>query len=229
MNRRLKKARRWNRIIQHQDDITPFAQWGTLHIGTSFDVARLRRRFHELNASGHSFVSFLEQSRRGKRPHLHFLFKSRVSHDEFRQYAIDCLSRRKGKPPLGISKRIRLQIKDIIPHKRRGLFRYVTKATPRLQKKVRPLASGMQTVFAVGDVWDKPTTELAKLTEKDIERKLVWNLMGDQELLMQIMNGDLTADEVRRPHFFYYWHRGQYGRRYFYPTNAELRANRNMV
>ncbi|WP_417848385.1 hypothetical protein [Thalassoglobus sp.] len=176
-------ATRWRRILFHQDKLTPITYWGTLHIHSDFDMQKFRDKLRRNSPC--DFVGFIELSKRGKRPHFHFLFKGDPHKPTFRRHI---------KKSLGDQK-FRLQIDKIRDVS--DVIYYVTK----------PTRYAGRSVFSVGKFFTEKTAELGKITPAEIRRKTMRMAALDTKFVLMVMYDIITTDQAFRPNCRNWWKR----------------------
>ncbi|MEX1040202.1 MAG: hypothetical protein WDZ51_06215 [Pirellulaceae bacterium] len=178
----------WHRAMKHEDTVEPIEYWGTLHISEDYDMTRFRKL---LSRKSHiAFIGFIELSKRGIRPHFHFIFKNDPNKDEFRQLIKSCLRGQK----------FRLQIQKI--RNKEAVFKYVTKSDNKYQGR---------SVFEINDFWHKSTTELKKPTKQEVRNNTLRMFITDELLIAYKTVGVITTKQMLQPRFLSWWKRvGRY-------------------
>jgi hypothetical protein len=190
-----KSAARTARILFAEHRERPLRYWGTLHVAQDYDLSVLRRGLSQACRRDRipPTWSKIEQSRRGSRPHLHFLWHDALDKPLFRQVLAEVLGAQ------GVtSRRIRFQVQRI--KNPVAVIRYCSKASSNFYH-------GRRKTFTVGAFLHRPASELARRTPREIWRSKIGYIAADPYTLHRILDGTVRLEDVRRPRWLSFWRR----------------------
>ena len=188
-------ALRTRKLIDCEHRINPIKCWGTLHVHQDYDLNLLRRGISDAHRRGHLPAAFvkIEKSRRGKRPHLHFLWHDVQNRKELRAVIAKLLARQ------GVaSNRFRFSAEQIDETDK--VFPYFCKATTNF-------ASEARSVFSVGKFFHKPTKGILAKTPAQIWNSKIERIAHDPVAFYCVWQGIVTPEQVANPRWLSYWNR----------------------
>lgn len=188
-------ATRTRKLIDCEHRIRPIEYWGTLQVLNDYDLAKLRRDMSDAHRRGKMPPTFvkIEQSKYGKRPHLHFLWHNNPDRLVLRGVFVQLLARQEI-----TSSRLRFSAERI---------KSVNNVFPYFSKAASNFTTQNRTVFSVGAFFHKPTKEILRKTPAQIWNSKIEHIAHDPVAFYCVWQGIVTPEQVSNPRWLSYWNR----------------------
>lgn len=188
-------AIRTRKLLDAEHRNHPITYWGTFHCLDDYDLSKLRRDMSDACRRGKMPPTFvkIEQSRHGRRPHLHFLWHNNPDRRRLRGVFAQLLARQQI-----ASDRFRFAAERIRSVK--AVFAYLSKATTNYTTQSR-------TTLSIGHFFHKPTTDILKKTPAQLWTSKIEYIANDPVTFFCVWQGVVTREQLANPRWLSYWRR----------------------